>query len=72
METIDLKFVDEAVSRIGKGSEKVLELLQAIQGHYGYLPKEALERVCELTQITPASISRCFDFLRPVSSHACG
>ena len=57
METIDIKFVDEAVSRIGKGGEKVLELLQAIQGHYGYLPKEALERVCELTQITPASIA---------------
>jgi NADH:ubiquinone oxidoreductase subunit E len=57
METIDLTFVNEAVERIGKGSEKVLELLQAIQGHYGYLPQEALEKVCELTQITPATIS---------------
>jgi NADH-quinone oxidoreductase subunit F len=57
METIDLKFVDESVEKIGKSSEKVLELLQAVQGHYGYLPKEALERICELTQITPASIA---------------
>ena len=42
MEQLDLKFVDEAVERIGQGAEKVLAILQALQGHYGYLPKEAL------------------------------
>lgn len=51
-----MKFVDEAVGRIGTGAEKVLAILQAVQGHFGYLPQEALERVCELTDITPASI----------------
>ncbi len=56
MDQLDLTFVEQAVERIGAGSEKVLELLQAIQRHYGYLPAEALERVCELTQISPASI----------------
>lgn len=56
MEQLDLTFVDEVVGKVGTGKEKVLELLQAIQGHYGYLPKEALQRVCELTEITPASI----------------
>jgi NADH-quinone oxidoreductase subunit F len=56
MEQLDLTFVDEIVGKVGTGKEKVLELLQAIQGHYGYLPKEALQRVCELTEITPASI----------------
>jgi len=56
MEQLDLTFVDQAVERIGTGSEKVLELLQAVQGHYGYLPAEALECVCKLTQISPASI----------------
>jgi NADH:ubiquinone oxidoreductase subunit F (NADH-binding)/NADH:ubiquinone oxidoreductase subunit E/NAD-dependent dihydropyrimidine dehydrogenase PreA subunit len=57
MEQLDLTFVDEAVGKVGAGKEKVLELLQAIQGHYGYLPAEALQRVCELTEITPASIA---------------
>jgi len=56
MEELNLTFVDEVVERVGTGGEKVLEILQAVQGHYGYLPREALERVCELTDITPASI----------------
>ena len=56
MDKPDLTFVDQAVENIGTGQEKVLEILQAIQGHYGYLPEEALERTCELTEITPASI----------------
>lgn len=57
MDELDLTFVDRCVEKIGTGREKVLEILQAIQGHYRYLPKEALERVCELTEITPASIA---------------
>ncbi len=28
-----------------------------MQAHYGYLPEEALTRVCAATQITPAAIS---------------
>jgi len=59
---VDLKFVEEAVERSGRGKEKVLELLQAVQGHYGYLPTEALERICELTEITPASIAGVSSF----------
>jgi NADH:ubiquinone oxidoreductase subunit E len=74
MEQLDLKFVDEAVERIGTGARKVLAILQAVQGHYGYLPKEALERVCELTDITPASIIGVSTFYnqfrhRPVGQH---
>jgi NADH-quinone oxidoreductase subunit F len=57
MDDLDLTFIDEAVKKIGTGPEKVLEMLQALQAHYGYLPTEALERVCELTEITPASIA---------------
>ena len=56
MDKFDLTFVDKAVEQIGTGPEKVLEIAQAIQEHFGYLPKEALERVCKLTDITPASI----------------
>ena len=74
MDELDLTFVPEAVEKIGTGPEKVLEILQAIQGHYGYLPKEALERVCELTDITPASIAGVSTFYsqfrhRPAGRH---
>ncbi len=74
MDKLDLTFVDQAIERIGTGSEKVLELLQAIQGHYGYLPAEALERLCELTQISPAAITGVSTFYdqfrhRPAGRH---
>jgi NADH:ubiquinone oxidoreductase subunit F (NADH-binding)/NADH:ubiquinone oxidoreductase subunit E/Pyruvate/2-oxoacid:ferredoxin oxidoreductase delta subunit len=74
MSELDLIFVDRAVEKIGTGEEKVLELLQAVQGHFGYLPEEALERVCSLTEITPASITGVSTFYnqfrhRPVGRH---
>jgi len=74
MEQLDLTFVDEIVEKVGTGREKVLELLQAIQGRYGYLPKEALQRVCELTEITAASITGVSTFYdqfrhRPAGRH---
>ncbi|MHC4641255.1 MAG: NAD(P)H-dependent oxidoreductase subunit E [Planctomycetota bacterium] len=74
MDELDLTFVDEAVKKIGTGPEKVLEMLQALQEHHGYLPTEALERVCELTEITPASIVGVSTFYnqfrhRPVGRH---
>jgi NADH-quinone oxidoreductase subunit F len=55
--SLDLKYVDEAVERIGRAPEAVIPILQALQDHYGYLPEEALRRVCAATQITPAAIS---------------
>jgi NADH-quinone oxidoreductase subunit F len=54
---VDLAFVDEAVERIGRGRNVTIAILQALQEHYRYLPKEALRRVCELTEITPAQIT---------------
>ncbi len=55
--SLDLQFVDEAVERIGRAPDAVIPILQALQDHYGYLPEEALRRVCTATQITPAAIS---------------
>lgn len=54
--SVDLKYVDETVERLGKGRDAVISILQALQEHYGYLPEPALKRVCGLTEITPASI----------------
>jgi NADH:ubiquinone oxidoreductase subunit E len=56
-EGIDLKFVDDLVERFGRGREAAIPILQAIQTHHRYLPDEALHRVCELTEITPAQIA---------------
>lgn len=74
MDELDLTFVDRTVEEIGTGSENVLKILHAIQGHYGYLPQQALEHVCKISQISPASIagvSSFYDHFRhkPVGRH---
>jgi NADH-quinone oxidoreductase subunit F len=59
---IDLGFVDEIVAKQGRTPEAAIPILQAIQMHYRYLPDEALRRVCELTEITPAQIAGTSSF----------
>jgi NADH:ubiquinone oxidoreductase subunit E len=59
---LDLRFVDELVERSGRSREAAVPILQAIQGHYRYLPDEALHRVCELTEITPAQVAGTSSF----------
>jgi len=71
---LDLTFVDQVASTIGRGKETAIPLLQAIQNHYRYLPDEALRRVCELTEITPAEIAGTSSFYAqfrrsPVGEH---
>jgi len=71
---IDISFVDKTIEEIGRGSETVIPILQAIQEHYRYLPQEALQRVCEITEITPAQIMGVSTFYsqfrhRPVGRH---
>ena len=41
----------------GRGKEAAILILQAIQETYRYLPDDALARVCELTEVTPAQIA---------------
>ena len=53
----DISFVDGLVEKLGTGREAAIPILQAIQNHYRHLPDEALTRVCELTEITPAQIA---------------
>ena len=70
----DLSYVDEIVEEFGRGSEAVIPILQEIQEHYRYLPTEALERVCEITDITPAQITGVATFYsqfrhRPMGQH---
>jgi NADH:ubiquinone oxidoreductase subunit E len=59
---IDLGFVDAVVEKEGGGPEAAIPILRAIQSHYGYLPDEAMRRLCELTEITPAQIAGTSSF----------
>ena len=72
--TENLDFVAGAIARAGRGPEAVIPILQALQEHYGYLPVEALRRVCEQTEITPAAITGVATFYdqfrhRPAGKH---
>lgn len=71
---VDLHIVDEIVERCGRRPEAAIPILQAIQSHFHYLPQEALERVCELTEVRPAQLIGVATFygqfrFRPVGRH---
>ena len=53
---LDLSPLDRIVAEVGRGRASAIPVLQAIQEHYRYLPEEALVRVCEITDISPAQI----------------
>ncbi|HOX39415.1 MAG TPA: NAD(P)H-dependent oxidoreductase subunit E [Candidatus Brocadiia bacterium] len=54
---LDLCIVDRIVSDIGGRKCDAIPILQAIQKEFRYLPGEALKRVCEISEITPAQIA---------------
>jgi NADH:ubiquinone oxidoreductase subunit E len=58
----DLRFVDDLVASQGRSKENAITLLQAIQKHYRYLPDEAIRRLSELTEITPAQFAGTSSF----------
>ena len=60
--SIDLTFAEQTVARVGRKPDAVIPILQALQEHYGYLPEEALRRVCERSDITPAAIAGVASF----------
>lgn len=69
-----INFVDGVVAEIGVEPDKVIPILQAIQGKYNYLPEDALKRVCETTTITEAQITGISTFYsqfrhQPVGKH---
>ena len=54
--------IDEIVAGVGTGKQRILPILKAIQERYHYLPDEALRRVCEVSDITPAAIEGVSSF----------
>ncbi len=59
---VELGAVDEIVARVGRDGAATIAILQAILGHYRYLPDAALRRVCELTEIKPAQLAGVASF----------
>jgi NADH-quinone oxidoreductase subunit F len=53
---IEIRDIDEIVELQGGERHAVIPVLQAIQEKYNYLPEDALRRVCEISEITPAQI----------------
>jgi NADH:ubiquinone oxidoreductase subunit E len=71
---IDLSIVDDIIIKEGRNREAAIPILQAIQTHFRYLPDEALKKVCEETDITPAQIAGTSSFYSqfrrsPVGKH---
>lgn len=71
---VDLAVVDVIVARVGRTPDKVIPILQAVQAEFRYLPRDALEQICETTGITPAAITGVSTFYtqfrhRPVGRH---
>ena len=71
---VDLTYAEEAVARVGRKPEALIPILQALQEHYGYLPEEALQRVCEVSEIKPAAVAGVASFydmfrLQPAGKH---
>ena len=74
MPAVDLNFVEQAVALIGRKPADLIPILQALQDHHGCLPKEALARLSELTEIHPSAISGVSTFydmfrLKPAGKH---
>ena len=59
---VDLKFIDELVASYGPNKENAIALLQAVQKHYRYLPDAAIQRLSQLTGITPAQFAGTSSF----------
>ncbi len=71
---IDILEVDRIVAEIGRDEASVIPVLQAVQKRFKHLPQAALERVCEITEITPAQIEGVSSFFSqfrrtPVGKH---
>ncbi len=64
--------VDALVAEIGRGPEAVIPLLQAIQREFRHLPEQALRRVAETTEITPAALAGVSTFYSQFRHHPVG
>ena len=74
LQEVDLQAVEEIVGRVGKRRRDLVGILHALHEHYRYLPQEALQKVCDITEIRPAQIVGVSTFYKqfrftPVGEH---
>ena len=74
MNEVALDIIEQIAERIGRDGRFALPLLQAVQDHYGYLPIEAIGRLCGVTDCNPSqlwSIATFYDQfrLKPAGQH---
>lgn len=72
--TSSLILVDQIIQETGTKRSSIIPILHKIQKAYNYLPEDALRRVCESTDITPADITGVSTFYsqfrhQPVGEH---
>jgi NADH:ubiquinone oxidoreductase subunit E len=72
--TVDPKLVDTWIKGIGGDVSAAVPLLQAIQGEYGYLPRDAMDLVVANTEITASQLYGVATFyaqfrMKPVGRH---
>lgn len=70
----DVSYIDQLVARFGRGHAAALPILQAIQARHRYLPIEALEQLCQRSDLSMAELTALSTFynqfrLAPIGKH---
>ena len=60
--TVIINKVDSLTAKYGAKKGSLIPLLQLIQGEFGYLPREAIERLAEKLAVAPAEIIAVYSF----------
>ncbi|MBC2580512.1 NAD(P)H-dependent oxidoreductase subunit E [Clostridium sp. DJ247] len=66
-ETFDFKIVDSIIDELGCKESAIIAILQSIQEHYGYLPKETFPYLSKKLSISEANIYSVATFYKNFS-----
>lgn len=72
MNTEITNIVEKIIANHGTAESAAIPVLQEIQQAFNYLPQDALEHVCEITNITPAQITGISTFYSQFRHHPVG
>lgn len=68
------KEIDNILDKYGRSKDKAIPILQAIQDEFNYLPEEAIQYVCDNSELTPSQVFGISTFYsqfrhKPVGKH---
>ncbi len=71
----DRERIEALVADIGRTPDKLIPLLQGIQAHFRYLPREALTCLCDISDLAPSQVEGVSTFYsqfrhRPAGRHS--